>query len=38
MSKPTEPKYSKKTSFSRNKKYATSEMDIQKYDRKIEEY
>lgn len=38
MSKPTEPKYSKKTSFNRQKKYANSAMDIEKFDKKNEEY
>lgn len=36
--KMTEPKYSKKTSFDRNKKYAYYESDIAKNDKKIEDY
>jgi len=34
----SEPKYSKKTSFSRDKKYAYYESDIAKNDKKIDEY
>ncbi len=36
--KMTEPKYSKKTSFDRNKKYAYYESDIAKNDKKIDDY
>ncbi len=34
----SEPKYSKKTSFSRDKKYAYCESDIAKNDKKIDDY
>ena len=34
----SEPKYSKKTSFSRDKKYAYYESDIAKNDKKIDDY
>ena len=36
--KMSQPKYSKKTSFSRDKKYAYCESDVSKNDKKIDEY
>ena len=36
--KMSQPKYSKKTSFSRDKKYAYCESDVSKNDKKIDDY